>query len=72
MMLFQTMLDIVSGGGNLVIDMNKQVVLSSSLVTLAQVASESGAHITIKNPHLLSSTMTELATIAGNSITFEL
>lgn len=63
---------IVSVGGGVVIDMNKQLFIYSSILELALLANSTGAKIIIKNPRFLPSQMVEIARAGGNSVIFEL
>lgn len=64
--------EIVSAGGSVVIDMNQQLFLFNQILELAEIASQSRAKITIKNPTLLTSQMTDIARAGDGSIIFEL
>lgn len=69
----QTMLSVLQSGGNLKIDLNKQIVIPQIMVQLAHTAAQSGAYLTFLNcdGKVLPQIMVQVASIGRNHVTFE-
>ena len=72
MMLYQTMKDIVSNGGGLIVDLNKQMILPQSLIELSLIANASGATLIIKGTDkILATTLIDIAISGKNNVIIE-
>ncbi|MFA5966967.1 MAG: hypothetical protein WC805_00410 [Patescibacteria group bacterium] len=74
MLLPQTMIQIVGSGGGLIIDLDKQMLLTDSMIQIAAAAAHSGAKVTFRlgKTILLSDVMIQIAAAGRGSVTFDL
>lgn len=74
MMLYESMIQVLQSGGNLTIDLNKQILIYQVMIGLAQTASSAGTHVTFKNcdGKLIHQTYIAVAQAGRGHVTFEL
>lgn len=73
-LLTQTMIQIVAAGGGLVIDLEKHMMLSETMIQIAAMAGRSGALVTFKigNRAILSETMLQIAAAGRGRVIFDI
>ena len=71
--LSQSLIQIVAAGGGMTIDLEKQMLLSQTMIQIAAAASHSGAKVTFRlgNVVLLSQTMIQIAAAGRGNVIFD-
>lgn len=72
-LLPQSIMDIVSAGGGITINLKKQILLPQVMMDIAAIAARSGAKVTFKTDGaiLLPQTMIEVAAVGRGNVVFD-
>jgi len=73
MLIPQTMLSVLQAGGNLTVDLDKQIVIPQIMLSLAMAAAQAGVMLTFKNcdGKVIPQVMISVSQAGRGHVTFE-